>query len=408
MVEGSLAWQRVVTAAQPSFDTVRARLAAARASPVAFASPRYVTTVVGIALAYFGASLIGASLRFTGNVTAFWPPVGVGIALLLYFGLRFWPAILIGDLLADIPNALPVGPSLGQTVGNVLEVTVAVILIRRLVGTSPKLERLPTVARLAAILLAATAVSASIGTLSLRLGGVIDGDEAPRLWRTWWLADSCGALVVVPLALAWAGGNRRPRWDSRRRIECAVLVIAMVAVNLLASEARQPLSYIVFPTLVWAAMRFGTRGATFGLAVTALTALWATAHRLGPFTVHSIDPATLRLQLYLDVTIASTLFVSVLAEERRAAALALAASRARLLDAGDTARRQLERNLHDGAQQRLVALALRLARSQHEDDLAQTRHVMQASAHELAQAIEELREVAQGIHPPVLTEHGLG
>src|SRR3954452_4857535 len=139
MVEGSLAWQRVVTAAQPSFDTVRARLAAARTSPVEFASPRYVTTMVGIALAYFGASLIGASLRFTGNVTAFWPPVGVGIPLLLYFGLRFWPAMLIGDLPADMPTALPAWHSLGQTVWNMLEVTVAVIITWPLVGTAPKL-----------------------------------------------------------------------------------------------------------------------------------------------------------------------------------------------------------------------------------------------------------------------------
>src|SRR4051794_24037918 len=131
MVDSSLAWQRVVTAAQPSFDTVRARFGPSRAEPVGFASPRYVATVAAIALAYFAGALVGIALRFTGNVAAVWPPVGVGVALLLFFGLRFWPAIVLGDLLADIPNALPLGPSLGQTVGNVLEVVVGTVLIIR-------------------------------------------------------------------------------------------------------------------------------------------------------------------------------------------------------------------------------------------------------------------------------------
>jgi PAS domain S-box-containing protein len=83
---------------------------------------------------------------------------------------------------------------------------------------------------------------------------------------------------------------------------------------------------------------------------------------------------------------------------------ALAASRARIVAAGDDARRRLERNLHDGAQQRLVSLALtlRLAARRHQDDA-----ILQQASEELGHALEELRELARGIHPAVLTEHGL-
>jgi signal transduction histidine kinase len=72
-------------------------------------------------------------------------------------------------------------------------------------------------------------------------------------------------------------------------------------------------------------------------------------------------------------------------------------------------RRRLERNLHDGAQQRLVALALdlSLAQSKIEADPDGAAHLLAAAREELAHAIEELRELARGLHPPILTERGL-
>jgi len=86
----------------------------------------------------------------------------------------------------------------------------------------------------------------------------------------------------------------------------------------------------------------------------------------------------------------------------------LAASRARIVEAGDAERRRLERNLHDGAQQRLVSLSLllRLAARRVKDD-PETAAQLERAGDELAQALQELRELARGIHPAVLTERGL-
>ena len=85
------------------------------------------------------------------------------------------------------------------------------------------------------------------------------------------------------------------------------------------------------------------------------------------------------------------------------------ASRSRIIEAADEARRVLERNLHDGAQQRLVALSvsLRLAESKTETDPAGAAAIIKAAREELAAALEELRELARGIHPAVLTDRGL-
>ena len=94
---------------------------------------------------------------------------------------------------------------------------------------------------------------------------------------------------------------------------------------------------------------------------------------------------------------------------RRRADAELRASRARIVDAADAARARLERDLHDGAQQRLVGLALtlRLARRKAGQDPALTLELLDEAIADLAAATAELRELARGIHPAVLTEGGL-
>jgi signal transduction histidine kinase len=87
----------------------------------------------------------------------------------------------------------------------------------------------------------------------------------------------------------------------------------------------------------------------------------------------------------------------------------LGASRMRIVEASDAERRRLERNLHDGAQQRLVALSvgLRLARAKIGDSPQEAEELLGIASQELSDTLTELRELAQGIHPAVLTEQGL-
>jgi signal transduction histidine kinase len=98
-----------------------------------------------------------------------------------------------------------------------------------------------------------------------------------------------------------------------------------------------------------------------------------------------------------------------LAAELRARIEELRASRARIVEAGDTERRRLERDLHDGAQARLVALAmkLRLARRRAEG-APEVAALLDESSADLQESLDELRELARGIHPAVLTDRGLG
>jgi signal transduction histidine kinase len=93
--------------------------------------------------------------------------------------------------------------------------------------------------------------------------------------------------------------------------------------------------------------------------------------------------------------------------ELRARLEELRGSRARIVDAGQTERKRLERNLHDGAQQRLIALSLELGLLEEMNADPETRRRLDHARREIATSIEELRDVARGLHPAVVSGHGL-
>src|SRR6478672_7188891 len=371
---------------------------------------RYVVLVATLAGAYYGAAQIGYTLKFTGAVAAIvWLPVGVGIAFLYLGGLKLWPGVVVGDLLANQYDTLPVGSAIGQTIGNTLEVLVAAYLIRRLVRSGRPLESVAGVCGLLVAIFAGTAVSATIGPLSLRLGDVLSTSDLPHVWHTWWLGDTAGALVVVPFALAWW----QPldlSWKRARIAEGALMLSAVIVLTEMALRTDRPLAYIVFPSLIWAALRCGPRGGTLAVAVAVGFTLWKTAHHSGPFVVvDSIPRSTLSTQLYVSVAALSTMFLAAVVAEREAIAKGLLESRARLVGVADRERRRLENNLHDGAQLTLTMLAGQLATAREESrrnpDLAPG--LFEDAETHLLIAIDELRDLAHGIHPTILTDLGL-
>jgi signal transduction histidine kinase len=524
---------------------------------------------------YYGAARAGLRLGYlNGSVTAVWPPVGVGIAALVIGGTRLWPAIVAGDLLvADFSS--PWGTVLGQTIGNTLEVVVAAMLFVRLAGVRARFEQVRDVLALVVCAAVGTLISAAFGVVSLRLGHVISASEFGSVFRTWWLGDFSGALVVAPLGLVWSS---RRSWRLPRPLlaEGAVLLAALIVLTEVPSQEDVP--YIVFPILIWAALRFGPTGAATTVAIATGLTVWNTAHGSGPFVRTSITHSLLASQLFVAVAALTSLVLAAVTAERStseeaqrelaaeqaalrriatlvagdtspdrvfeevtaeaaktlgagAASLArfdagntatfigawsrtgmlafpvgssmtldgavvlaavrhtgepqriraydriggplaermaafgygsaaaapirlggkvwgalvaagqgdaplpvdaerrladfaelvaqslanadayrkLADSRARIVEVTDNERRRLERNLHDGAQQRLVSLAvqLRLIESAVGKDTAAARSLLTQADDELAHALDELRELARGIHPAALTTHGL-
>jgi signal transduction histidine kinase len=315
-----------------------------------------------LAAAYYGAAKVGQTLRYTASVSAIWPPAGVGIAALYLWGLRWWPGVLLGELVVNGElllgdGAFPLGSLLGQQTGNLAEVIVGALLLRRLVGPDATMDRVEQVAGMLVALGVATAISATAGTVSMVAGGVVDASQATEFWRTWWLGDTSGGLVVLPLILAWSQ-NPLGVWRRIRTWEGAAVITAVTALSILAFSTHEAIRYTVFPTLIWAAFRFGPPGATLSVAITAGVAIGLTANDVGPFSEQPIDHRTLSTQLYIWVAALTALFLGAVVSERERSVEELADARRREGARAVEERRRIARDLHDSVSQALFSTVL--------------------------------------------------
>jgi signal transduction histidine kinase len=187
------------------------------------------------------------------------------------------------------------------------------------------------------------------------------------------------------------------------------MIGAVVGLSAIALSSDLPLTYMVFPALIWAALRFGQRGATLAVAVAAGMTVGVTANDMGAFVQHSITDRALSTQLYIAVAGLTTLCLAAVVTERRRATLELVRSRARIAAAGAEERLRLEHELHDSAQNRLVGLLirLRLAQQQAEQVAPEVAGTLEDLLEDAEGVGEELRRIAHGISPPLLAIHGV-
>jgi signal transduction histidine kinase len=314
----------VATGAEPRRHGVRGWLAALRGTRHG-GVVLYAASVALVAVAYYLVGRIGLELAYLdGAVAALWPPAGLGLAVLFLYGVRLWPGIVIGDLwLGDYST--PFGTVLGQTVGNTLALVIAALVLRRLTGGRGELDRVFDVLALVACAFVAAIVSAAFGPLSLYFGDVIPADELARVFRTWTLGDASGVLVLAPAILTWSASGLK---DLRRRDLVEMAVMLAVLVVLAEVPSQQDVPYIVFPVLLWAALRLGPRGAATAVLVVCSIAVWNTAQSEGPFVRESITDSLLATQLFIAIAAITSLILAAMTAERTRAARALAATEA--------------------------------------------------------------------------------
>jgi integral membrane sensor domain MASE1/anti-sigma regulatory factor (Ser/Thr protein kinase) len=280
----------------------------------------YVLKVVGIAAVYYGAAKLGLNLAFSAkSVTAVWPPTGIALAALVLWGYRYWPGVALGALLANAWTGVPFYTVLGITVGNTLEALVGAYLLLQVADFDPKLERVRDVVAL--LLLAAavsTTVSATIGVLSLLAGNEIDADAFGTTWRTWWLGDMGGDLLVAPVILIAATHwpyNRAPG----RAVEAVGLALVIAGVSVLVFTQEVGLTYLLFPPLVFATLRFWQPGAAGAALLVAAIAIPLTEHDHGPFSGNSPDERLLLAQTFVGIACITGLVLAAVITERKRA-----------------------------------------------------------------------------------------
>ncbi len=271
---------------------------------------------------YFLAARFGLGIDAVGGfATLVWPPTGIAIAALLLFGYRLWPGILIGALAANFVGGAPIFVALGIAIGNSLEALLGSYFLKKS-GFKGSFNNLKIVLALIALTaLISTIVSATIGVTSLLLGGVITASSFVDTWIPWWIGDMLGALVMIPLIVTW---RRLPEkyFTPVRLVEALALAVLLGATNLLVFI--NPLSfnlnisavtYLIFPPLIWAAIRFGQYGGTLAVLLTSILAILGTVNDLGPFVMGAVSDNLIELQSFLAVIIMTTLIIAAIISE---------------------------------------------------------------------------------------------
>src|SRR5512145_2246019 len=140
---------------------------------------------------YFAAAMLGLRLAsLHASASPVWPPTGIALAALLVLGTRMWPVITAGALLVNVlvSGSWPV--SAGIAIGNTLEALIGAELIRRYARGPHVFEHATDIFRFVVLGAAiSTTASASVGVMSLCLGGLASWTDFSSIWITWWLGD---------------------------------------------------------------------------------------------------------------------------------------------------------------------------------------------------------------------------
>jgi integral membrane sensor domain MASE1 len=279
-----------------------------------------VAGIGGLAAAYYGAAKLGLSFAFeTPSVTAIWPPTGLALAALVLWGHRFWPGVALGAFLANSWTGISLVATVGIACGNTLEALAGAYLLRRVANFRPTLERVRDV--LALVVLAgavSTAISATIGVASLVLTSEVAAGSLASVWRVWWLGDMGGDVLIAPVllvAVTWWPFTHLPG----RTLEATGLAAATVGVSAFVFSRDANLAYLVFPLLIWAALRFLLPGATAASLVVAAIAVAFTSNDRGPFMAGNPDDSLLLAQTFVGVCGVTAMLLAAVTAQRRQA-----------------------------------------------------------------------------------------
>lgn len=276
-----------------------------------------------LAILYVGTAKIGLLFAFVhGNATLIWMPTGLSLAAVLLGGYTLLFGVALGAFLTVATTAVPLWVACTAAAGNTLEAFLGAFLLKHIAQFDISLQRLRDVWSLllwAALL--STIASATVGVGSLCIAGAASWAQFPKVWLIWWLGNVMGNLLVAPLLLVW---SRLPRWGANQLLEFLVMLVLTCVVTIVAfggwipSQIEPyPLAFMVFPLLIWSALRFEQYGTTAANFVSAGISAWMTVTERGPFASFGLPHSVALLWVFMAVTILPALVLAASVSERR-------------------------------------------------------------------------------------------
>lgn len=289
-----------------------------------------LAVAAGLVLVYFLTGKLGLRLAFFhASATPVWPPTGIAIAAILLLGYRFGPAIWLGAFLVNLTTQGSAATSAGIATGNMLEALLAAWLIQRYADGRRAFDRAHTTFAYVLLTALSALVSAGMGVTSLALGGFAAWNQFLAVCVTWWLGDVVSALIVAPLIIIWSSGGL-PARSAAALVEAVLMFGSVVVAGLFVfggwlapPYSHYPWAFLCLPPLVWAAFRFGRRGAIASAFVLSALAIRGTLQGFGPFNLSQPNESLLLLQAFMGTTTLTSLVLATLVAERRRASAAL-------------------------------------------------------------------------------------
>ena len=285
----------------------------------------HLLLVAAVAAAYLVGARLGLQLAFANrNVTAVWPPTGIAVAALLLFGVRALPGVAIGAFLANLTNGAGLEAAALISVGNTLAPLAAGLLLTRVLAMRRDLARVRDVTALVVAGLLGMTISATLGTVALLVSGGLSPADYGATWTTWWIGDSMGVVLFAPFLLLVATTRPLPRPTRAQGLEAAVLLLVLVGASAGAFISHFPLTYLIFPPVIWAAVRFSRLGAGTAVVIASSIAIAATVRGGGPYVASlSVTGSLIALQTLNGCVALIALVLAAVTGQARAARSAL-------------------------------------------------------------------------------------
>ncbi|QHA09422.1 hypothetical protein GQF42_05300 [Streptomyces broussonetiae] len=259
----------------------------------------YAVQVLTVAACYFGAGRLGLIRELVVEgavVTPVYPASGVAVAALLILGMRCWPGITIGAFFVVMSVAAPRLDVLGTLAGQTGAPVCAALLLRR-AHFRTDLSRLRD--GLALVFLGAFGamlISSTVGVGLLVVTDRLAAQSFPPVWLAWWVGDAMGVLIVTPLLLLLYGARWPPplaRWK-----EAAALTVVACCLVPVAVYSSLSLLYLVYPLLIWSALRFQLVGSVLCALLSSVLATVAATDAVGAFAGLSRVEVMAKLQAF--------------------------------------------------------------------------------------------------------------
>ena len=289
---------------------------------------RQALTYLSFGAVYYVLAAYAAGLPLqSGGPLFIWPAHGLALGTLLVAPARRWPVYLAIVLAVSVVVGLQIGFAgsavLGFAAINLAHPLVIAAGLTRLAG--PKVE-IGTLRGLASFLIGMVPLVAAMAMLDSAYSYVRFDLPLRQQWSLHFFSTTIGMLIIAPAVLSWSRRGYRQAIEMARERWPELLVLFAFLVFITnyvfktpsGAAGFSPPAYLCAPFLIWAALRFGLRAATLGLAIFGLICYWHTGHGLGPFSVDGAADvrALLNLQGFLAVTIITTLFAAALVVER--------------------------------------------------------------------------------------------